>query len=134
MEPWQQWWNMAMESLEAASTLKANGLWRSSVSRYYYAAYQATSAVLLYRGIPPPADEEAWSHADTPNMLEAHFTPYVSSRDTRKRLKKQLGELYKWRILADYRGGEKSESRMGNVRKYASYIVKTAEDILPKET
>jgi uncharacterized protein (UPF0332 family) len=130
MEPWQAWYAMALESQRAALAAESAKCWRSSVSRYYYAAYQAVTAVLLYSGLIPPDLEEAWSHAATPDLLEEHFTPYVRSRDARKRLNQTLGELYKLRIIADYRGNAQLEKRIGGARKYANRLVNVAGDIL----
>jgi uncharacterized protein (UPF0332 family) len=133
VEAWQQWREMARESSQAAHTAENESLWRSSISRYYYAAFQAVSAVLHYRGLIPPTGEEAWGHTTTPEMLAEHFTPYIRSREARKRLGRQLEELYKLRIMADYRGSEKLDDRIGEARKYSDRLVKVVEEILPKE-
>ena len=66
MEPWQLWQDMARESEQAARLAEDGGCPRSAASRYYYAAYQAVTALLLYRGLTPPEGREAWSHEDTP--------------------------------------------------------------------
>jgi len=70
MDAWQLWQGMAREAVEAAWLAEAGGCLRSSASRYYYAAYQAVTALLVYRGLTPPADREAWSHEDTPDLLQ----------------------------------------------------------------
>ncbi|HZP83600.1 MAG TPA: HEPN domain-containing protein [Chthonomonadaceae bacterium] len=133
MEAWQQWREMARESAKAAQQVEAEGCLRSSASRYYYAAYQAVTAVLLYRKLTPPDTEEAWSHAVTPQLLEEHFEPLIRSKDRRQNLAYRLSELYKLRILADYRGSKRiDEKQMNAARRDAGYIVKVAERILPE--
>ena len=132
MELWQQWFVMAIESRSAAEDAQSAQHWRSSVSRYYYAAYQAVSAVLIYRGLTPPPEEEAWGHASTPDMLVEHFVPYIRSKDVRQRHAEQLRELYVWRIKADYRGSEQLQANINNVHKHANRLVKLAEGILPE--
>ena len=125
---------MARDSQQAALAAETAEHWRSSASRYYYAAYQAVTAVLLYAGLTPPAAEESWSHAATPDMLEQHFVPYVRSRDARKELGRQLRELYKLRIIADYIGATKLEQKsVAEARKYSNRLVKVADKILPQE-
>lgn len=69
MEAWQAWLEMARESQEAAQQAEANGHFRSAASRYYYAAYQAVTALLLYRRVPTPEDRQAWSHDQTPDLI-----------------------------------------------------------------
>lgn len=131
MGTWQQWLAMAIESQNAAVAAEASRFYRSSVSRYYYAAYQATSAVLIYRGLTPPPEEEAWGHAATPDMLVEHYVTYVRSRDVRQRYAKQLRELYRYRIRADYRGSERLDTEISQARMYAGRLVRLAVDVLP---
>jgi uncharacterized protein (UPF0332 family) len=133
MELWRLWLRMAMESQRAALASEAEGCCRSSVSRYYYAAFQAISAVLLYAGCVPPEGEEAWSHAQTPDMLRVHFEPYVRKRDVRKSLASDLSELYKLRIYADYRGRVVIDGRLAEARRCSNRLVKVASEILPQE-
>lgn len=94
---------MARESEEAARLAEAGGCLRSSASRYYYAAYQAVTALLLYRGLTPSADREAWSHEDTPGLLQDQLQALIGSRDKRDDLADRLTGLYRLRLIADYR-------------------------------
>lgn len=92
---------MATESQRAALCAESTKCYRSSVSRHYYAAYQAVTSVLLCAGNVPPAAREAWSHEATPTLLEQHFDKYISARDDRQKLSRQLNELtsyVSWRI------------------------------------
>lgn len=76
MTPWQSWREMAQESEKAARLAEADGCLRSAASRYYYAAYQAATALLLYRGLTPPAEREAWSHENTPQLMWEQMEPH----------------------------------------------------------
>jgi uncharacterized protein (UPF0332 family) len=132
MEPWQQWRDMAVESMQSAEILEDSGYWRSSTSRYYYATYQMMTALLLYCKLTPPEEREAWSHDDTPTILRQHLNPLIPSRDRRNDLANRLSELYKARIIADYLGTVAlDEKRVNTARKDAGYMVKLAEKILP---
>jgi uncharacterized protein (UPF0332 family) len=132
MEPWELWRDMALEAQKVALIAEEKGYARSSVSRYYYAAYQAVSAVLLYAGLIPPVGEEAWGHASTPDMIVEHFASYVRLKDERQKLQRQLSVLYKLRIMADYRGAEQLAGRISVARKCSNRLVKVALEILPK--
>ena len=126
---------MAQESLQAAAVAETKGLFRSSVSRYYYAAYQAITALLLYRGITPPVvdgiQRGAWSHADTPELIRQQLGAVVRSRDKRSDLAKRLGVLYRMRLIADYSARTSiTQENVDTVRRDAGYLVKAAERIL----
>ena len=103
MDAWQLWQQMARESEEAARLAEAGGCLRPAASRYYYAAYQAVTALLLYRGLIPPRDREAWSHEDTPDLLQDQLQTVIGSRDRRGDLADRLSGLYLLRLVADYR-------------------------------
>ena len=105
MPLWNDWLNMAEESLLAAGKVEDTAP-RSSASRYYYAAYQSASALLLYSGVVAPADREAWSHEDTPRMIVTNINGSILSEAERKDLRSRLVRLYKVRIEADYHSGE----------------------------
>ena len=69
MEAWEQWREMAREVEKGAWAAAKEGCLRTSVSRYYYAAYQAATALLLYRKLTPPQNREAWNHDTTPLLI-----------------------------------------------------------------
>ena len=69
MDAWELWIAMAREASETAQLADAAGRLRSAASRYYYAAYQTVTALLLYQGLIPPSGVEAWSHFITPTLL-----------------------------------------------------------------
>jgi len=133
MDAWQLWQEMAAESERAARNAAQDHCLRSSVSRYYYAAYQATTALLLYRKLTPPVNREAWSHDMTPIILREQLETLIASRDQRRNLASRLERLYKTRISADYMGSEMIDAlKLNFARKDAGYILKTIFDILPE--
>ncbi len=133
MDAWQLWQQMARESEEAARLAEAGGCLRPAASRYYYAAYQAVTALLLYRGLTPPEGREAWSHVDTPQLLQDQLRPLIRSRSGRNDLAQRLTDLYRLRVAADYEGAEIiGTSRVQRAGKDSRYIVRIMSDILPE--
>lgn len=133
MDAWQLWQEMAWESEKVAQLAEASGYFRSAASRYYYAAYQAITALLLYRGLTPPVDRQAWSHDQTPDLINEQLEPFLRSRDKRTDLARRLERLYKTRIIADYMADRPVRAdSLKIVRRDASYILKVAERILPE--
>ena len=65
-------------------------------------------------------------------MLEDQFEPYVRDHHVRHRLSDDLSELYKLRIMADYRGRERLDRRTAEARRRANQLVKIACTILPE--
>lgn len=130
MEAWERWWLMAHGSLAASKLLIDGGQFRSSASRSYYAAYQASSAVLLYMGTTPPEDREAWSHEATPGLLRQRLGP-VLTRSQCFDMARRLGLLYKLRVEADYISIDGAESKTAAAAlKDASFMVKVVREIL----
>ena len=133
MEAWEQWRDMAAESEEAARLAEAGGCLRSAASRYYYSAYQAVTAMLVYRKVPTPEDRQAWSHDQTPDLIQEQLGPVLQSRDKRNDLTRRLQRLYKTRIVVDYMADRSVRTEnLKVVRRDASYILKVAERVLPE--
>ncbi len=133
MDAWRLWQEMARESEEAARLAEAGGCLRPAASRYYYAAYQAATALLLYRGLTPPLGREAWNHEDTPALLQDQLRTLIRSRDKRNDLAARLVDLYRVRIIADYQGRRVvSLSRLAEAGRDARYILRVMEDVLPE--
>jgi len=133
MDAWRLWQEMARESEEAARLSEAGGCRRPAASRYYYAAYQAVTALLLYRELTPPTEREAWNHEDTPALLQDQLRTLIRSRDKRNDLAQRLVDLYRVRIIADYQGSRVvSPSRLAKAARDTRYILRVMEDILPE--
>ena len=134
MEAWELWMTIARESSEAAQNAVAAGHLRSAASRYYYAAYQAVTALLLYRGLMPPVELEAWSHFLTPTLLKEETGTLIVSRDRRSDLARRLNELYRLRLVADYvASGRISQDQISAAHRDAGFILKVVNDILPEK-
>jgi uncharacterized protein (UPF0332 family) len=137
MADWRQWIMIAEESRRAALEMTDEPAFRRSrASRYYYAAYQAVTALLLYEGQTPPIvdgiERESWSHEVTPTMALDNLGRVLPVRKKRYQIRSGLQELYKIRIFADYSGAnEITAERLKAARKLSSHIVKVARDILP---
>ena len=132
MEPWQLWQDMARESEQAARLAEDGGCPRSAASRYYYAAYQAATALLLYQGFPPPAGREGWSHAETPELVRDQIRT-IRSRNKRYDLASRLTDLYRLRLRADYQAGQPVRaSQLPEAGRDARYILKVMDDVLPE--
>lgn len=132
MDAWQQWWEMAQESLSVARAAEESGGYRSSASRYYYAAYQAATALLLYRGLMPPLDREAWGHEATPLLLVSETSTVIRSRDRRHDLAARLTDLYLLRLDADYRAaGTVGANQVARAGRDTRFILKAIAAVLP---
>ena len=113
MDAWELWRTMAQEASETAQMAEAAGHLRSAASRYYYAAYQAVTALLLYRGLITPVAREAWSHSQTPILLYEDTEALIVPRDRRRDLAiRLLTRLYELRVAADYTAGHISASQI----------------------
>jgi len=133
MEAWEKWWRMGQESLTAAQALEKQGLPRSSASRAYYAACQATTALLLYGRQVPPEGREAWSHELTPDLL-GNIAGALLSLSMQKDLGKRLSSLYRIRLSADYHGDEDTEEAVVRAAvRSAAFLIRTLRSLLPGE-
>jgi uncharacterized protein (UPF0332 family) len=139
MADWRQWFAMAQQSYNAAVVLSNDkDFVRSAASRYYYAGYQAMTALLLYSGQTPPivdgVERESWNHDVTPQMLLDNLNLILRERNSRYQIRSKLQELYKVRIYADYAGSQPiAPERLKAVRKESHYLLKVAKDALPTE-
>lgn len=132
MDAWKRWLLMARGSLAAAQVLAVQGEARSSASRAYYAAYQAVTAMLLYHGMTPPVDREAWSHEATPDLFW-RLSPTTIKQDTRKDIALRLTVCYELRLIADYISiVEVREAALKAALKDASFMIGVAGDVLPR--
>ena len=133
MPDWKMWREMSLETFISARELE-NVSRRNAISRYYYAAYQMASAYLLYRGLQPPQEREAWSHAETPGMLRENLKLVLKSEDKRKDLANRLGLLYKMRCDADYVSVfQPAKELVAKARKDADHLRKSTEEHLPRK-
>jgi uncharacterized protein (UPF0332 family) len=111
---------------------------RSAVSRFYYAAYQAMTALLLYERQEPPVvggvQRESWSHEVTPQMVLENLGRVVPNRKDRYDFRRRLRELYNARVYADYSGSIPPRREwVVTALKDANFLIKVARNILPEE-
>ena len=131
MADWRSWRKMANISLEDAMLLDENSSFRSSISRYYYAVFQISTAVLIYCNQTPPHDREAWSHVDTPELLGKFL--HFSGMKAKNHLLflNYIREMYKFRVYADYSVNFNIDrSSLSNIRRNAGYVFKICNEIL----
>lgn len=101
--------------------------------RYYYAAYQAVTALLLYRGLTPPTGREAWSHEETPTLLQDQLQALIRSRDRRNDLADRLAKLYRLRLIADYKATRfVVAAQVVKAGRDARFILRVADEKLPR--
>ena len=96
-------WLVAGQSSEDAAVRTEMTNPRSAISRFYYAAYSASHAILLSKRQIPP-DRGNWPHEGLSENLEAVLSrgpDAMKDRDSRV-FKQRLSELYDLRIEADY--------------------------------
>ncbi len=102
----ETWENMSRDSYRAGKILLDRGCWRSSVSRFYYAAYSAAVSYLLERRkIRQKIFAHNWRnppHDDVVDLLEQN-TRDVYRKYGRELLSEAFSRLLKLRIDADYR-------------------------------
>lgn len=96
-----QWLDIARENWAAARDLLSSQMWRSSISRAYYAVYAAATAKLVDAGVDMPAGREGPSHARLPQLVVDHLGGI--DRADRGRLFGLIQLLYNLRLIADYR-------------------------------
>lgn len=133
MEAWQKWWQMAHGSLIAAQILETEDEARSSVSRAYYTAYQAATALLLYAKQKPPMEREAWSHETTPELLK-NLPGKMLVAAMQQNLSARLKDLYNLRLIADYQGEKDIDTdELRAAVRSASFVLKIVDNILPGE-
>jgi uncharacterized protein (UPF0332 family) len=97
---------MAAESLAASKALLGGGMYRSGVSRAYYAAYSRATAMLLDRGVSVLGmGRTNPTHAQVPLMLRSGLDPTRYGVGARRDLSRRLRNLRRWREMADYEPG-----------------------------
>ena len=129
----EDWLEMARESNKAAHMLAdTGGVTRSAVSRAYYTAFQAATAMLHHVSVTPPFVggqlREAWSHTSTPEMVRDHLAKLIPDTKFKTELASKLGLLYKLRCESDYESGTWAVANINHVLRDAGLILKVAED------
>jgi uncharacterized protein (UPF0332 family) len=105
----RRWKRTALSTLETAKRLREGDDRRSCVSRAYYAAYQAATAVCIAHGDSAafPAGWNNPSHEQLPDLISSNGKFLLT---TRRAVRKILRELRILREDADYRMGRTVDS------------------------
>lgn len=93
------WATLGRENLKASRHAKEGQHWRTSVSRAYYAAFDALNEVLL-RVENPPARYRTHLHRQIPDLIKKHLTGFLVTGN--RALRTTVTRLYKARLAADY--------------------------------
>ncbi len=103
------WQRLALVTLSTARLLRDRDDFRSCVSRIYYAAYQAATAICLKHGDAAqfPAGWNNPSHEQLPDLIQNNGDLNLSARRTATRI---LRLLRNFREDADYRPGRTVDS------------------------
>jgi uncharacterized protein (UPF0332 family) len=96
------WKEMSSENWTASRSLFNAGLWRSAITRSYYAVYDRATSALVSRPNPMrmPAGREGPSHAQLPDLVLKHLKVLEGTK--RRELFSVISQLYYLRIQADY--------------------------------
>lgn len=87
-------WERAQHTLQAAKVLATQKMWEDATSRAYYAAFHATQAILLTKGL------QAKSHQGTIHLFIQEF---VKTGVIEPAYSQSLARTAKYREEADYR-------------------------------
>lgn len=130
----EEWLRIAVQNMEAAGRLKDEQMWRSSISRGYYAGHAAVHAVLIHFERTPPRGRNTWKHRLLPLQLADCLRQNLATRLTRNRtnfFKNALTEAYNYRLNADY-GAAKvvDEASADECFRHCGGVVKLGKEIL----
>ena len=95
------WRDMSRESLTAAGLAMRHECYRSSVSRAYFSAFAAVTAVLGEVGTKFAEPRLGPAHASVRTLIRKNMPGL--SRQRRTRLLAAMNDLYESRLAADYR-------------------------------
>ena len=115
----------ANERLRSARILFKEGLYKDSVSRAYYACFEAATGALLCKGIITK------THAGLLQLFSLHF---VKTRKIGIDLVKIFKEIERWREEADYEARRKfTEKEVREAIEFAKEFIKEVESIAVKK-
>ena len=124
----ETWHEVAQENQEAANRLLKLRLYRSMVSRAYYAVYAKATHGLLAAPVPPnmPEGREGPSHSKLRPMIENKLRSV--SPELARAVSGIVRELYILRVSADYRP---SDSVDALAARKALVLMRKAWNLLP---
>lgn len=95
------WTDMARENRTSACELMESRRWRNAISRAYFAVYAETTARLHRMRVTMPAGRSNPSHKRLSEIVGYQLSRLDPLH--RWRLAGMIGQLYRLRIIADYR-------------------------------
>lgn len=93
------WDAIGRENLRASHHAKEGKHWRTSVSRAYYAVFDALNHILLPME-DPPQHYRTHRHQDLNHLVRRHLTGFSLSRNRALRI--MITRIYNARLAADY--------------------------------
>ena len=94
------WQEIGTDSFRAGREALAGKRCRSSVSRFYYAAFSLLTYELARTGVVFRHGRQTPSHAEMTDLITAHFTQFTEAR--RRAIALLALRLYRLRLGADY--------------------------------
>lgn len=94
------WQEIGVDNFSAARNLLNIGQYRSSISRFYYAAFRILTSELARSGMVFKAGRETPSHAELPGLVRQHLTQF--SEERRDNIARLASLVYRLRLEADY--------------------------------
>jgi len=108
------WLKVARDARNAANEMLTHELFRSCVSRAYYAAYSKVTHELVFTAqLTMPEDREGPHHTGRRGAIRPMIETSMPNMQQEKRVKlsELIGRLYAMRVAADYRPSVEVESR-----------------------
>lgn len=94
------WQEIGESNFRAANELYSAGHYRSSVSRFYYAAFSLLTYELTRKGVIFRAGRQTPAHAQLPDYVTDNLTQFTEAR--RAAIGLTVFRLYRLRLDADY--------------------------------
>jgi len=94
------WQEIGIDSLRAGREALAGKRCRSSISRFYYAAFSVLTYELARTGVIFRHGRQTPSHAELTDLITVHFTQFTEVR--RSAIALLTARLYRLRLDADY--------------------------------
>lgn len=115
----------AGERLRSAKILFKEGLYKDSISRAYYACFEAATGALLSEGIITK------THAGLLQLFSLHF---IKERKIGVNLIKMFKEIERWREEADYEARRSfTEKEAREAAEFAAEFIKEVERVVIKK-
>jgi len=125
------WHELGEENLRAAKLLLDKGLFRSSVSRAYYAAYSTLTGLFRGKSVKFRFGDSNPSHDQLLALAANNLNVSRFGKGTQFRLKKVTRDLQAARIAADYMPGRTIDENIARqMVRNAAFVVTLASEKL----